>query len=204
MTDVDPQYFTELSGRVCKDRSTLRTYINDTQEVFRTRLLAGQERDDCIRIDQQFDEEQKRMDKVKRKYRQYVACFEDFLSKDHEQSMEVLRKAEDTARVTSDLSSHLSDVSKAVGQIRLQVYVLEEACRMVKTCQRFLYHIAPHSWRAQHDPNYRRDSEEETMSSEKTAEVASLDSLIGQCMSHPYYKYFTSISQLFCIHITSI
>ncbi|XP_046417479.1 cilia- and flagella-associated protein 100-like, partial [Neodiprion virginianus] len=187
MTDVDPQYFTELRGRVIKDRSSLRTYIADTKEVFRTRLLAGQERDDCIRIDQQFDEEQKRLDKIKRKYRQYVAGFEEFLSRDHEESMEVLRKAEETARVTVELSNHLRDVSKAVGHIRLQVYVLEEAWRMVKTCQRFLYHVAPHSWRSQHDPACSRESGV-TVTSKKTEEVfsrhgaaeevASLDSLI--------------------------
>lgn len=99
--------------------------------------------------------------------------------------MEVLRKAEDTARVTYELTNHLRDVSKAVGQIRLQVYVLEEAWRVVKTCQKFLYHIAPNSWRVQHDPTYSRESgltdktEEIFSQYGNTDEVASLDSLIG-------------------------
>ncbi|XP_012259009.2 cilia- and flagella-associated protein 100-like [Athalia rosae] len=180
MTDVDPQYFTELRGRVLKDRSSLKTYVNDTREVFKTRLLAGQERDDCIRIDQQFHEEQKRLDNIKRKYRQYVAGFEEFLSRDHEESMEVLRKAEDAGKVTNELTNHLRDLSKSVGHIRLQVYVLEEAWRMVKTCQRFLYHVAPHSWRSKHDPTYKKESGKDEVFSRygNTEEVASLDSLI--------------------------
>lgn len=65
ITDIDPDYFNEFKGRVSKERFSVRQYIDDTREVLITRLLTGQERDDCIRIDQQFEEEQKRLDKIK-------------------------------------------------------------------------------------------------------------------------------------------
>lgn len=65
ITDVDPQYYSELNGRVVKEKFSVGDYVRDTREIFRARLLAGQETDDCIRIDQQFVEEQKMLDKIK-------------------------------------------------------------------------------------------------------------------------------------------
>lgn len=65
LTDIDPNYFKELKGRVLKERFSICQYIDDIREVLSTRLLAGQERDDCIRIDQQFAEEQKVLNDIK-------------------------------------------------------------------------------------------------------------------------------------------
>lgn len=64
MTDVDPEYFTELSGRPAKEKFSLEQYVLDNREVLRTRLLIGREKDDCIRIDQQFEEESRRLQKI--------------------------------------------------------------------------------------------------------------------------------------------
>lgn len=64
MTDVDPEYFTELSGRPAKEKFSLEQYVLDTREVLRTRLLIGQEKDNCIRIDQQFEQESYRLQKI--------------------------------------------------------------------------------------------------------------------------------------------
>lgn len=65
ITDVHPEYFTELTGRPVKEKFSLREYVEDTREIFRTRLLAGHELDDCIRIEQQFILEQKKLDAIK-------------------------------------------------------------------------------------------------------------------------------------------
>lgn len=64
MTDVDPQYFTELSGRPVKEKLSLDQYIQDIREVLKTKLLVGQEKDDCIRIDQQFEQETCRLRQI--------------------------------------------------------------------------------------------------------------------------------------------
>lgn len=57
MTDVDPHYFTELAGRSVKEKFSLEKYVRDLREILKTKLLVGQEKDDCIRIDQQFEQE---------------------------------------------------------------------------------------------------------------------------------------------------
>lgn len=64
MTDVDPHYFTELSGRPIKEKFSLDQYIQDIREILKTRLLIGQEKDDCIRIDQQFEQEIRRLRQI--------------------------------------------------------------------------------------------------------------------------------------------
>ena len=65
ITDVDPQYFSELDDRLVREKFSVRNYIEDTREILKARLLAGQEMDDTIRIDQQFVEEQKRLDQIR-------------------------------------------------------------------------------------------------------------------------------------------
>lgn len=64
MTDVDPSYFTELSGRPVSEKFSLRQYIGDVQEVLKTKLLIGQNKDECIRIDQQFRQELNHLRKI--------------------------------------------------------------------------------------------------------------------------------------------
>lgn len=65
ITDIDPQYFSELDDRLVREKFSIRNYIEDTRKILKARLLAGQEMDDCIRIDQQFVEEQKRLDQIR-------------------------------------------------------------------------------------------------------------------------------------------
>lgn len=65
ITDVDPRYFSELDARLVREKFSVRKYVEDSREILKCRLLAGQQMDDCIRIDQQFVEEQKRLDRIK-------------------------------------------------------------------------------------------------------------------------------------------
>lgn len=64
MTDVDPQYFTELSGRPVEEKFSLKQYIQNVREILKLKYLIGQERDDYIRIDQQFEQESCRLRKI--------------------------------------------------------------------------------------------------------------------------------------------
>ncbi|XP_029045393.2 uncharacterized protein LOC114877241 isoform X2 [Osmia bicornis bicornis] len=160
ITDVDPEFFKELAGRVVKEKFSVNEYVNDIRNIFKARLLAGQEMDDCILIDQQFVEEQRVLNKIKKRYRQYVSAFEDFLSKDHEQSMKILEEAENESKKTKEITLRRNQLSKEFGQVRLDVYYWEENWRMVKMCQRFLYQVSPDSWRTEHDWIYRTESAE--------------------------------------------
>ncbi|XP_076391290.1 cilia- and flagella-associated protein 100 [Megachile rotundata] len=160
ITDVDPRFFKELSGRVVKEKFSVTEYVNDIRNIFKARLLAGEELDDCIRIDQQFVEEQKSLNKIKRRYRRYVSGFEGFLSRDHEESMKILEEAENESKLTKEITLKRNQLSKEFGQVRLDVYYWEENWRMVKMCQRFLYKVSPNAWRMEHDWIYRRESVE--------------------------------------------
>ncbi|KAK1124334.1 hypothetical protein K0M31_006703 [Melipona bicolor] len=187
ITDIDPQYFSELDDRLVREKFSLRNYIEDTREILKARLLVGQEMDDCIRIDQQFVEEQKRLDQIRRRYRQYVNGFEEFLSKDHEESMAILQLAEDEMKKTRQITERRNKLSTEYGKVRLQVYHWEESWRMVKMCQRFLYQVSPIAWRADYDWIHRTDSGESILHHaddlfgryRMVEEVASLDVLIG-------------------------
>ncbi|EZA61449.1 Coiled-coil domain-containing protein [Ooceraea biroi] len=168
MTDVDPEYFTELCGRSVKEKFSLEEYIRDTREILRTRLLIGQEKDYCIRIDQQFEQESHRLEKIQYRTRRYVDSFEEFLSKDHEKSMSMLEEAEREAKLTEEIRARRNELSKRFGQSRLDVYFWEENWRMAKMCQMFLYRISPVAWRAKHDWLYQPEVEKSVMSVETT------------------------------------
>nr|XP_050844610.1 uncharacterized protein LOC127061583 isoform X1 [Vespula vulgaris] len=160
ITDINPEYFTETAGGLVKEKFSLCQYIDDLRQILRSKLLAGEQRDLCILIEQQFDEERRRLSKIKRQYRTYVSIFENFLSKDHEESMVILRKAEEEVKLTSAINEKRILLDKQCGQIRLDLYYWEENWRLAKTCQRFLYQISPISWRNEYDWIYRSQSGE--------------------------------------------
>ncbi|XP_043280912.1 cilia- and flagella-associated protein 100 isoform X2 [Venturia canescens] len=173
MTDVDPNYFTDITGRTVGEKFSKQRYIDDARNVLRTRLLIGAERDDCIRIDQQFDEEQRRLNETKENYRICVNGFEEFLSKDHGDSMAILNEAEEEVKLTYAATTRRNQLSKDLGQLRLEVYSLEESWRTVKMCQKFLYQVSPISWRLEHDWIHRSSSGSSIVS-------AKMDDLLGR------------------------
>lgn len=119
-----------------------------------------------------------------------MKCFEEFLAEDHEQSMMMLYEAREEERKTLAITSKRNQLSKEYGQVRLEVYFWEEAWRMVKQCQNFLYQVSPVSWREDHDWIHNAESRS-IMSSKKSADfygslktnddAISLESLIGNC-----------------------
>ncbi|XP_025073626.1 cilia- and flagella-associated protein 100-like [Pogonomyrmex barbatus] len=151
ITDIYPQYFTELSGRSVKEKFSLEQYIRDVREILKTRLLIGQEKDDCIYIDQQFEQESRRLQQIQYRCQQYVSGFEELLSKDHQKSMSLLEEAEREVILTEKISAQKDELAKQFGQSRLDVYILEESWRMVKMCQMFLYRISPVAWKIKHE-----------------------------------------------------
>ncbi|KAI4491877.1 hypothetical protein M0804_003269 [Polistes exclamans] len=187
ITDVNPEYFIETTERLVKEKFSLRQYINDLREILRTKLLVGEQRDLCIHIEQQFDEEIRRLNKIKRQYRTYVNGFEDFLSKDHEKSMIILEEAEKELKLTLTINEKRTSLMKEYGQIRLDLYYWEERWRLAKTCQKFLFQISPISWRNEYDWIYRSQSGESIFSATTddifgrfkiAEETASLDCLL--------------------------
>ncbi|XP_018403544.1 PREDICTED: cilia- and flagella-associated protein 100-like [Cyphomyrmex costatus] len=160
MTDVHPQYFTELSGRSVKEKFSLKQYIQDIREILKTKLLISQEKDDCIRIDQQFKQETHRLRQIQYRCRRYVSGFEEFLSKDHEKSMQMLKRAEWETKLTEEISARKNELARQFGQSRLDIYVLEENWRFVKMCQMFLYRVSPAAWKVKY--NWLQQSEPES------------------------------------------
>lgn len=122
-----------------------------------------------------------------RRYRRYVSGFEEFLSKDHEESMKILQLAENEIKKTRQITDTRNKLSAEYGKVRLDVYHWEESWRTVKMCQRFLYQVSPLAWRAEHDWIHRTDSGESILHRaddlfgryRMVDEVASLDVLIG-------------------------
>lgn len=57
VTDIDPQYFTELSNQVIDERFSLNQLITDTKDILRTKILIELKKDKCNRIDQLISKE---------------------------------------------------------------------------------------------------------------------------------------------------
>ncbi|XP_029162095.1 cilia- and flagella-associated protein 100-like [Nylanderia fulva] len=187
MTDVDPQYFTELSGRPVQEKFLSKPYIQNIREILKMKYLIGQEKDDYIRIDQQFEEESRRLQKIQYYSERYISGFEKLLSKDHEKSMNMLKQADQEVKLTEVISTQSNELSKQFGQRRLDVYFWEENWRIVKMCQIFLYWISPISWKIKHDWLSQFDSARSIVSIDATnlfekyktpPEDASLEELI--------------------------
>ena len=112
------------------------------------------------------------------------------MAKDHEESMRLLNEASEEEKKTSLITARRNQLSKEYGQVRLEVYFWEEAWRMVKTCQKFLYQVSPASWREKHHLQIFKDESDSNLTFEKSSDLfsstrtvedaASLMSLIGK------------------------
>lgn len=86
--------------------------------------------------------------------------------------MKVLFKADEEERKTNLLYQKRAQLSKEMGQMRLEVYRLEESWRLAKLCQKFLYQISPVSWREENDSDFDK--------SKSNALVVEADNLFGR------------------------
>ena len=103
--------------------------------------------------------------------------------------MSILQNGEEEAKKTYEIISIRNELSKEYNLVRLEVYGWEEMWRSVKMCQKFLYQIAPISWRKEHDWIHRSASGssiasaklDDTLDRNKTVDnSATLESLIGK------------------------
>ncbi|KAJ8681565.1 hypothetical protein QAD02_017357 [Eretmocerus hayati] len=127
-------------------RSFSRTrYVGNSRSLSRWRLLTGQKRDACIRLEQQMHLEHRKYLAIKEEYRRCVGAVESYLASEHEASMRLMSEADAQQRLTRQLSERRDELSRRYGQARLDVYHWEEAWRTVKACQRFLLRVLKRS-----------------------------------------------------------
>ncbi|XP_066991694.2 uncharacterized protein [Anabrus simplex] len=152
MLDIDPDFFRIIEGRPERlEKFDIHKYIEDVRQCLKTKLQTGYFEDETFKIDERFEEEQKKIDKIKATHLLYVKSFEEFLAKDHEDAMAVLRKADRVARTTEALEQEYYSMVQEFNGLSSRIYVLHDDWRDVKLCQRFVYLIGPIKWRMEYD-----------------------------------------------------
>lgn len=150
IVEMDDQYFQVIKGRPIRDRFSIRNYIDENREAFRTKLKTGFLQDEVYLIDEQYRNEKKRIQELTELFKNYYASFKEFEAQDHEEWLMIRRKADEMATETSDMRAALKQMMKELSQIRCSLYVLEENWRNCKLCQIFLFQISPLSWQEKH------------------------------------------------------
>lgn len=148
--DLDDQYFAAIKGRPIKEKFSLKDYVNDVRETFRTKLKTGFLQDEVYLIDEQYLNEKKRINQLTDLFKNYYTSFKEFEAQDHEEWLMVRKQADEMANDTSAMRAELKKLMKELSQIRCSLYVLEENWRNCKLCQIFLYQISPLSWQNEH------------------------------------------------------
>ncbi|XP_023314408.1 uncharacterized protein LOC106648168 [Trichogramma pretiosum] len=121
---------------------SMSDYVRDIRLLSKWKLVAGLKRDCVIQIDQKLNIERQRFLRIKRKYLECVESLEQFVAKDHDESMRALGQADNELARTLELSEKRDELSREYGAMRLEVYRWEEAFRTVRACHRFLHQLA--------------------------------------------------------------
>lgn len=148
--DLDDQFFAAIKGRPIKDKFSLKDYVNDVRETFRTKLKTGFLQDEVYLIDEQYLNEKKRISQLTDLFKNYHTSFKEFEAQDHEEWLMIRKQADEMANDTSAMRAELKKLMKELSQIRCSLYILEENWRNCKLCQIFLYQISPLSWQMEH------------------------------------------------------
>ncbi|KAB0801924.1 hypothetical protein PPYR_04110 [Photinus pyralis] len=175
--DVDPQFYTLTAGRPVGRKFNRRDYIEDINNVLRTKIAIGYREDDIMVVDENHASEKKILNEVSREFQKYLNTFEEFLFNDHSASMDLLKESEQIESEASEKVETLQKLTKGYGSLKSTVCNLEEKWRNCKTYQKFLYLVSPMDWRKEHDFYLTQ----ETANDRRPAgEVQSLSNLISQ------------------------
>lgn len=211
--DIDPEFFSIIEARPIKEKFKISNYIDDMRKLLRLKIICGYRQDEIDLIEQNFNEEQRIIDEVKRNYEKYVNAFEEFLYDDHTASMNLLSEGEKQASLAEEKYEQYSELSKDFGTLRYTVYNLEEKWRSCKMYQKFLYLVSPIYWRRKHDYYHlsQKDSHQSLVSEistvfgryrlQSSGNVLSLEDLVEQFMDDCNTQedpllFFTSPMQL--------
>lgn len=149
--DIDPEFFTIVTGRPIKEKFNVKQYIDHMRQVLRTKIVTGFREDEVMLVQENFLQEQKVIDEIKARSQRYVDAFEEFIYNDHTTSMEQLKEAEKQANLSFEKYDKFREMSQDYGALKSQMYNLEEKWRNCKMYQKFLYVVSPISWRLAHD-----------------------------------------------------
>lgn len=119
--------------------------------------------------------------------RRYVTAFEDYLSKDHESSMDILSEADREAKKTNILTGTRDQLSKDFGKIRLEVYQLEEMWRLAKACYDFVTRISTKTRGSVITDEIAREKEKKAVKAEETRDEVM--GLIGELVEMIFGVY---------------
>lgn len=159
ITDIDPEWFTIVEGRPILTKHSQSLYVQDLRNCLLTKLQASLREDEISRIEENFTMEANTIDSINNKFKAYVNSFEEMLSKDHLESMKLLKEADSMMRETALKDERFKHLSKELGQTNVRIYILEEQWRNLKVYQSFLYQTAPIGWRKEHDYIHKKDGE---------------------------------------------
>lgn len=147
---MDDANISIVKGRPIKSKFSLRTYINEVREILHTKLKTGFLQDEVYLIDEQHRNEKKRIEELTDLFKNYYTSFKEFEAQDHEEWLQIRKKADEMTQETTEMRAELKNLMKELSQIRCSLYVLEENWRNCKLCQLFLHQISPLSWQQDH------------------------------------------------------
>lgn len=149
--DADPDYYKIITGRPISDPLNRTEYVESLRQTLRMKLIIGYKQDEIMSINENLYLEKELLKEVSDNFQAYVETFEDFLKRDHEESMKILHEAEVEEKLLQEKTDEFKELAKEYASLRSIVYKLEEKWRYSKTYQKFLYLVSPMSWREEFD-----------------------------------------------------
>ncbi|XP_022186627.2 cilia- and flagella-associated protein 100-like [Nilaparvata lugens] len=147
IVDMDKQFFTIVKGRPIKGTPNLKKYIEHLREALIANMKTGIIYDEVYRIDRQHETEEETLDEIRRRLQEYNASFDEFLARDNDRSMTLLREAADEVSGKVNKQVELDSALEEWTKIKCEMYRLEEQWTKGHKCKEFLYEISPTNWK---------------------------------------------------------
>ncbi|RZF44521.1 hypothetical protein LSTR_LSTR002294 [Laodelphax striatellus] len=147
IVDMDKQFFTIVKGRPIKGTPNLKKYIEYLREALIANMKTGIIYDEVYRIDRQHETEEETLDEIRRRLQEYNTSFDEFLARDNDRSMTLLREAAEEVSEKVDKQVELDSALEEWTKIKCEMYRLEEQWAKGYKCKEFLYEISPTNWK---------------------------------------------------------
>ncbi|XP_075225216.1 cilia- and flagella-associated protein 100-like [Lycorma delicatula] len=180
IVDIDKQFFTIIKGRPLKEKKfDIKKYVNNVKDGLLSRLKIGFIYDEIYLLERQQTVETETIEEIKLKLQEYSGSFDEFLAKDNDRSMTLLREASEEANKTDLKKEELNAHLKKFIKLKCEMYELEIKWSKGKKCKDFLHEISPTSWKKEYEKLLKNEINEIDEDNRKVILSASLESLLG-------------------------
>ncbi|TRZ21893.1 hypothetical protein HGM15179_005182 [Zosterops borbonicus] len=146
------------------DRETFYGYLQDRKQIFYLEHAIAVKREEIQKMEDIAKNEEKKLEKAERRMEKDAAMFDEFMKKNHNNSVEALKIATRETSAKTKKITEIQGITTEIKKIQSEISRLENTLQEYKMYRDILYHLSPKEWQEEHRKRHRKEKDMKTES----------------------------------------